>query len=172
MRYFYALLALYVMSMTVAISLALPARAADTGPQIAAISQDSVKMAGLSPAERIKAGAIDCPGCDLSGADLSNTCVKNGNLKGAKFDNVTALFMCMSLADFTDVSFRNADLTGANLGQSDLTRADLTGAKLAITSIKGANLSTVKGLTQAQLDEACADAKTKVPAGLTPRFCS
>ncbi len=40
---------------------------------------------------------------------------------------------------------------------------DLTGAVLAITSLKGTDLTHVKGLTQAQLNQACGDSDTKVP---------
>jgi uncharacterized protein YjbI with pentapeptide repeats len=128
--------------------------------------------AALTPAQRIKAGDINCPGCDLSGADLSHTCVKNGDLSGANFAGVTALYMCMSFANFTDVSFRGANLTGANLAHANLTGADMTGAILDITSIKGTDLTRVKGLTQRQVTRACADAETRLPSGLTPNFCS
>jgi uncharacterized protein YjbI with pentapeptide repeats len=126
----------------------------------------------ISALARIKAGDINCRDCDLSGTDLSHQCVKNGDLSGAKFDNATALYMCMSFANFSDASFRNTDLTAANLSHSNLTHADLTGARLDLTLIKGTNLSTVRGLTQAQLDKACGDAETRVPAGLKAKFCS
>ncbi len=134
-------------------------------------SAQAPKTATMTAVMRIKAGEINCPGCDFRGADLSNECVKNGNLTGANFEAVTARYMCMSFANFTDVSFKKADLSGANLGHANLTRADFTGAKLSITSIKGADLSTATGLTQAQLDRACADIDTKLPPGLTAKFC-
>jgi uncharacterized protein YjbI with pentapeptide repeats len=132
----------------------------------------ATRTASLGPIERIKAGERDCRGCDLHGADLSNQCVKGGDLTGANFERVKALYMCMSMANFTNVNFRNADLTGANLAHSNLSGADLTGAVLDITSIKGADLSRSVGLTQAQLDQACADTATKVPAGLRAKSCS
>ena len=53
----------------------------------------------------------------------------------------------------------------------DLSGADLTGAKTSITSFLGTDLSHVKGLTQAQLDVACGDSKTKLPPGLTIHTC-
>jgi len=137
-------------------------------PQYASVSDGQA----IPPISRIKAGDINCRGCDLSGADLSHQCVKNGDLTGAKFDGVKALYMCMSYANFTNVSFRGADLTGANLAHANVTNADMTGTKLDITSIKGTDLSTVRGLTQEQIDEACADAQTRLPAGLTAKFCS
>jgi uncharacterized protein YjbI with pentapeptide repeats len=137
-----------------------------TGPAKSTAKPDNAAVA------RIKAGDINCPHCDLSGSDLSNQCVKKGDLTGADFDNVKALYMCMSIANFTNATFRNADLTGANLGHSILKGADLTGTKLTITSIKGADLSTAKGLTQAQINLACGDADTKLPPGLTVKSCS
>jgi uncharacterized protein YjbI with pentapeptide repeats len=132
----------------------------------------SIASGALSDVMRIKAGDINCRGCDLSGADLSHQCVKNGDLTGAKFDDVKAHYMCMSFANFTGVSFRNADLTGANLAHAVLTNADMTGTTLDIVSLKGTDLSSVRGLTQAQIDRACADSETKLPAGLVARFCS
>ncbi|HTQ14683.1 MAG TPA: pentapeptide repeat-containing protein [Rhizomicrobium sp.] len=120
----------------------------------------------------IKAGNHDCPHCDLAGADLTNTCVKGGNLEGAKFDGARAVLMCMSYADFKGASFRKTDLAGANLAHADVDDADFTGADLSITSIKGTDLSHARGLTQLQLDHACGDAETKAPQGLTVRTCS
>jgi uncharacterized protein YjbI with pentapeptide repeats len=129
-------------------------------------SPDSVALAS------IRAGHHDCPHCDLTGADLTNTCVKGGNLEGAKFDGANAVLMCMSFADFRGASFKNTDLAGANLAHAKVDDADFTGADLSITSIRGTDLSRAVGLTQAQLDRACADSKTKVPAGLKAKTCS
>src|SRR5882672_8021363 len=84
-----------------------------------------------SDADRVKAGQVNCRHCDLRHADL------------------------------TGVSFRNGDLTGANLVHSNLARADFTGATLNFVSIKGADLATARGLTQAQLNTACSDSETK-----------
>jgi uncharacterized protein YjbI with pentapeptide repeats len=121
---------------------------------------------------RIHAGIVDCPGCNLQGADLTNTCVKARNLTGANFDRATAVLMCMSFANFTDATFRGTDLSGANLAHATLDGADLSGAILTITSIKGTDLTTARGLTQQQLDAACGDADTKAPAGLTVHVCT
>ena len=119
----------------------------------------------------IKAGHHDCPKCILAGADLTNQCVKDGNLQGADFDNTRLVLACMSHANFRHATFRRADLSGANLAGSNLDGADLTGAIFSITSIKATDLTRAKGLTQKQLDAACGDADTKVPAGLTVKVC-
>jgi uncharacterized protein YjbI with pentapeptide repeats len=120
----------------------------------------------------IRAGHHDCPACDLRGADLSNQCVKQGNLEDAKFDSAKLFMMCMSYADFNGASFRKTDLGGANLAHARLDGADLTDADLSITSIKGTDLTRVHGLTQKQLDAACGDGDTKVPAGMTVHICN
>src|ERR1700679_1220152 len=112
---------------------------------------------------RIHAAIVDCVGCNLQGADLSNTCVKAHDLTGANFDGANATLMCMSFANFTNVTFRGTDLSAANLAGGKMDGADLTGAKTSITSFLGTDLSRTKGLTQAQIDVACSDTKTKLP---------
>ena len=120
---------------------------------------------------KIKGGIVDCVGCDLAGADLSNTCVKDRDLHGADFTGADASLMCMSFANFTNVSFRNTDLSGANMAGAKMDGADLTGAKTSITSFLGTDLRKVKGLTQKQLDVACGNTKTKLPPGLKVHTC-
>ena len=120
----------------------------------------------------IRAGHHDCYRCQLAGADLTNTCVKGGNLEGADFDGANAVLMCMSYADFRGATFRGTDLAGANLAHAKLDDADFTNADLSITSFKGTDLSHAKGLTQPQLDKACGDAATKPPQGLSVKTCS
>jgi uncharacterized protein YjbI with pentapeptide repeats len=129
------------------------------------------EAAYLQAVASIKAGNKDCPHCVLAGADLTNQCVKNGNLRGADFDHARLVLMCMSFANFKGATFRGADLSGANLAHANLDGADLTGALMTITSIKGTDLTRVRGLTQTQLDAACGDADTKVPAGMRVQTC-
>ncbi len=145
-------------------------------PLIAAIALACSAAAPAQKADpkavaKIRAGIVDCVGCQLQGADLSNTCVKEHDLHGANFDGANALLMCMSFADFRGASFRGTELSGANLAGAQMDGADLTGAKTSITSFLGTDLTKVKGLTQAQLDVACGDAATKLPAGLKIHTC-
>jgi uncharacterized protein YjbI with pentapeptide repeats len=132
----------------------------------AAAPPDAAAIAG------IKSGRHDCPHCYLAHADLTNQCVKRGNLEGAVFDDAKLTLMCMSFGDFKGASFRGADLSGANLAHAELDGADLSGARLTITSIRAANLSHAKGLTQAQLDQACGDTETRLPPHLHVKICS
>jgi hypothetical protein len=120
---------------------------------------------------KIHGGIVDCVGCDLRGANLVNTCVKQHDLSGANFDGADATLMCMSFANFTNASFRGTQLSGANLAGAKMDGADLTGAKTSITSFLGTDLRHVKGLTQAQLDVACGDSKTLLPPGLKIHTC-
>jgi uncharacterized protein YjbI with pentapeptide repeats len=138
-----------------------------------ALASDDVGTMGADPVAvaRIHAAIVDCPGCKLMGADLSNTCVKEHDLHGADFDGANATLMCMSFADFRGASFRGTELSGANLAGARMDGADLTGAVTSITSFLGTDLRNVKGLTQKQLDIACSDKTTKLPPGLKPHFC-
>jgi uncharacterized protein YjbI with pentapeptide repeats len=120
---------------------------------------------------KIKGGIVDCVGCDLAGADLSNTCVKSRDLHGADFTGADASLMCMSFANFTGVSFRGTDLSGANMAGAKMDGADLTGAKTSITSFLGTDLRKVTGLTQKQLDVACSDSRTRLQPGLRVHTC-
>ena len=120
---------------------------------------------------KIRGGIVDCVGCDLKGADLSNTCVKEHDLHGADFTGADAGLMCMSFADFTGARFRDTELSGANLSGAKMDGADLTGAKTSITSFLSTDLRKVKGLTQKQLDVACGDNKTQLPPGLKIHSC-
>jgi len=135
----------------------------------AAAADSAVDPAAVA---RIHGGIVDCVGCSLEGADLKNTCVKAHDLHGAKFDRADATLMCMSYANFRGASFRDTNLSGANLAHARLDGADLTGADLTIASVKGTDLTRVRGLTQKQLDAACGDAETKVPAGMRVHLCS
>ncbi|MBV9330471.1 MAG: pentapeptide repeat-containing protein [Alphaproteobacteria bacterium] len=119
----------------------------------------------------IKAGHHDCPHCMLAGADLTNQCVKHGNLEDADFAGARLVLMCMSYADFRRADFRGADLSGANLAHAILDGADFSGATFTITSLKGTDLSRAKGIRQAQLDQACGDAQTRAPSGMKVHIC-
>ena len=72
----------------------------------------------------------------------------------------------------------HADLQEAEPPRRHVIRGRLTGARLDTADLQratlhGANLSLVSGLTQAQLDTACVDEQTKLPAELSrPAPCA
>ncbi|GAB2654198.1 pentapeptide repeat-containing protein [Kribbella swartbergensis] len=80
-------------------------------------------------------------GADLIGANLRGADLHAANLRGAY----------LIAADLRDADLRRADLIGADLRDTNLAAADLTGALF---------------LTQAQLNAAQGDARTKLPAAL------
>jgi uncharacterized protein YjbI with pentapeptide repeats len=112
---------------------------------------------------------VDCLVCQFGQPDPTYDCAT-----GAHFDLADGRlqFVCLSDDDFSGASFRNADLTHADFARAKLDYADLAGARLSSASFRGADLSHVKGLTQTQLDEACGDAATKLPRGLSVKTCS
>jgi uncharacterized protein YjbI with pentapeptide repeats len=73
----------------------------------------------------------------------------------------------------TNRRLRRANLHAAKLIKADLREAKLEGAdlgeaKLLGANLSGADLSTVTGLTQVQLNSAIGNAKTKIPQRLNP----
>ena len=73
---------------------------------------------------------------------------------------------------FDKASFRDAELEGAILAGASFDGADFKGARLDHTILAGADLSRANGLEQVQLDDACADGHTRVPAKLTAKLCA
>jgi uncharacterized protein YjbI with pentapeptide repeats len=55
---------------------------------------------------------------------------------------------------------------------ANLRYAELHNAELVDTQFQGADLREAVGLTQKQLDEACGDAGTRLPAGLSLKVCA
>lgn len=131
----------------------------------------TVLLAASAAAAPVAKPGLVCPHCSFAGADLTNQCVKGGDLRGADFARATLVLACMSKADFRGADFRDADLSGANLSDSRLAEADLTGAKFSATQARGTDFAMAKGLTQAQLDGVCGDQRTRLPAGLSIKPC-
>ncbi|MCZ6863823.1 MAG: pentapeptide repeat-containing protein [Alphaproteobacteria bacterium] len=62
-------------------------------------------------------------------------------------------------------------LGSANLQWAKLIGANFEGADIIGAVLHGADLTLAKGLTQAQLDQACGNEETKLPNGLTVKGC-
>ncbi len=90
-------------------------------------------------------------GAKLSGRDFSKMDLKKVNLSGA---------------DLSSASFRGADLGWADLSGADLRGGDLQGARLLFADLTGADLRGARGLTREQIEEAVADATTRLPDDL------
>jgi uncharacterized protein YjbI with pentapeptide repeats len=122
---------------------------ADSSPAaLAALDVDplwATTTAVLRRASQLIRGDVP-PGRERSGADLMGRHLAGVDLRRA--------------------SLRGAYLIGTNLAGADLRLADLAGADLRSAQLAGADLSTSLFLTQAQLDAARGDARTKLPPAL------
>jgi hypothetical protein len=74
--------------------------------------------------------AQNCPDCNFSGVDLSNTQLSRANLAGAN----------LSGANLTNANLRQANLQGANLSNAQLIRTNLAGANLSLADLSSADL--------------------------------
>jgi len=109
---------------------------------------------------------------NLDSADL-----KGRRLSRADLTKANLFYANLQAADLRGAFLEGALLGEANMARADLAYADLSGAFLVGAILNGANLSAanlsnVFGLTQTQLDKACGDQATVLPAGLKrPRSC-
>jgi uncharacterized protein YjbI with pentapeptide repeats len=109
---------------------------------------------------------------DFSRADLSDAEILGADFVSADLSKARLSGALMSGSRFASVSFRNADLSRAVMTGSVFTDADFSKANLRGALIAGADLSHAGGLRQDQIDEACGDARTKLPGGLTINVCT
>lgn len=105
-------------------------------------------------------------GARLRDAVLTVATLDHANLTGADLSVVKAFGARFEHANFTRANLTDANAVGAYFGGARLTGATLTGAVLS-----GADLSLAIGLTQAQLNRACGDETTALPAGMTIPAC-
>jgi uncharacterized protein YjbI with pentapeptide repeats len=122
-------------------------RADFTGANLAdaVLTEAHLSGANLSKAYLIEA---DLTGADLHGANLSGAFLRGANLSGAE----------LSKAVLTEADLHEAKLTKVDLNEAKLTKVDLNEADLS-----GADLSSVRGLSQEQLNSAFTDEYTKLP---------
>jgi uncharacterized protein YjbI with pentapeptide repeats len=131
-------------------------------------------------------GGASCAGCNLFQADMSGVEVSGRNYSRARLRQSDMSLAVMTRANFTGADLRDADafggvFTGASFAGADMGAsswvgahfggADLRGAKLSGADFSGAELAEARGLTQAQLNAACGDASTTLPAGMSVRAC-
>lgn len=97
-------------------------------------------LMGVAVAEGLNAPSYQAQGSDVSGRNFDGT-----NLSLANFSGSNA----------TGSSFRNVQMDYANLSLANFSRADLTNTTFKLALIEFTDFSEVKGLTAAQLSEAC-----------------
>jgi uncharacterized protein YjbI with pentapeptide repeats len=115
---------------------------------------------------------------DFSGISAEGALFVSSELQRADFTGARLTGADFEKAELGRANFDRAVLTGTRFSVANLSRAVLSGALfegpidfdrafLFLTRIEGLDLSAATGLTQDQIDLACGDAATKLPAGLT-----
>ena len=135
--------------------------------------------------EHVKGGA-NCPKCNLFQADLGGNQLKAKNFAGARLRQADLSLSVMNRtsfaggdlrdvnaygAVFSSANFAGADLTHASFVGTYLQGANFAGAKLIGTNFSGAEMDRARGLTQGQLNNACGDDSTTLPAGMRLENC-
>jgi hypothetical protein len=115
---------------------------------------------------------------NFRGADLSFTHLACAWLDHANFDKANLDGARLHLAEMDHSTARNADFEYADLSGVDFEGTDLSGSNFSSALLDGAqfedsNLTNAKGITQEQLDQACANDRTLLPRGLkSPPRCA
>ncbi|WP_173513874.1 pentapeptide repeat-containing protein [Sinorhizobium psoraleae] len=149
----------------------------------------NLKSANLEKAKLVRASLV---GASAEKANFAQVEAHRANFagisaKGASFVNAELQRADFSQARLTDANFEKAELgratfhgaklKGTRFSRANLSRADFSGAYiegaialdgsiLFLTRIEGVDLSAATGLQQAQVDQTCGDAATKLPPGL------
>ena len=89
--------------------------------------------------------------------NLRNTALQGADLQGAQLQG----------AELWKAQLQGANLMGAQLQGAVLWKAQLQGANLWGAQLQGTDLRSVVNLTQDQINVACIDENTTLPAGLT-----
>ena len=131
-------------------------------------------------------GGASCPACNLFQADFSNLEMRGRNFSGARLRQSNLRLATMNGANFSGADLRDVEgfgglFTGSNFAGADLANSTWVGAYLGSSQFRGANLAganfsgaemdRASGLTQGQLDQACGDQATTLPAGLRIPLC-
>ncbi len=135
-----------------------------------ALSEASLQGANLTKVEAYRS--------DFSASDATNAKFINAEMQRTKFANTKLDGTDFTKAELGRADFEGATLNGSKFSLTNLSRArfggakiggpvDFTSAFLLLTRIEGVDLSTATGLDQKQIDIACGDSKTRLPAGLT-----
>jgi hypothetical protein len=105
---------------------------------------------------------LNFSGAELKGLALSDLDLEEADLSGADLEQAD-----LSGADLEEADLRNADLKEATLSGADMEGAAMAGARLDHADLRGANLAGATGIDRDELEKACLDDKTVLPAGLS-----
>lgn len=98
-----------------------------------------------NPAQIARARAgASCPHCNLFQADFTNLTLKGRDFSGARLRQATLTSAVMSRSHFAHADLRDLDAYGAVLTGADLRGADLTHASLVGAYLQGADFAGAK----------------------------
>jgi len=97
----------------------------------------------------------ECPGCNLSGAELAHANLQRAHLNGANLQKANLAGADLRSAKLVRADLSEANLAGANLQRANLyhatfSGANLKGANLHMAVFMGSNFSGAKGLSPEQ----------------------
>ena len=118
-----------------------------------------LREAQLQEADLVKA--------QLQGVNLFGTQFQGANLGEARLQGAYLVKAQLQGVNLFGTQLQGADLREAQLQGAYLREAQLQEADLGETQLQGADLRETQNLTQAQIDTACLDEHTQLPAGLT-----
>ncbi len=123
--------------------------------------------------DRIEAYRTDFRRMDAQGATFASAELQRSNFGGANLTDADFTKAELGRAEFKEATVTGSKFSLANLARADFRTTVLTGpidfdrSFLFLTRIEGLDLSAATGLAQWQIDMACGDGDTKLPAGLT-----
>lgn len=134
----------------------------------AMLSDATIRSAQLNRSDFSSASLqrANLSGGDFKGSDFSQTEFTNAEASGANFTD--AIF---SLAKLHHTNFNNATFIAAQLQFTEFGTANVTNVDFTAADFSGADLRTVRGITQAQLDQGCGNSDTRLPSGMSIALC-
>jgi len=118
----------------------------------------------LSHSNLLGASLIDA---EFQTSNLSHANFSGAKLRGLSFTRSNLAHTNMQAADLRETEFDHVDFRGAQFGN-----AMLNNAVFDQVFLSGADLSRTRGLTQDQIDNACGNQNTKLPANIKIKDCS
>lgn len=140
----------------------------------AILYRTNLKGASLKKANMAKVQGVRAKfnGADFTGADMSKTELNRADFSSAILVKTDLTKSELARANFAGATVRDITLDHANISRAlfngvKFENVDFNGAYTYLARIEGADLSQTKNLTQRQLDMACGDDTTKIPASLS-----
>ncbi len=136
----------------------------------ASLSNADAQDANFSKIEGYRA---EFPGIDARGASFVSAEMQRANFTGAQLEGTDFTKAELGRAIFYKAKLGNTSFATTNLSRATFHNTqvvgpvDFTNAFLFLTRIEAVDLSQAVGLKQDQVDLACGDDKTKLPAGIS-----